>query len=116
MEILNVDILGTRYTIRKGVTEKEIPGLSTSDATTDWSSKIIYIREYRKSSGLEDFKMYEKSVIRHEVVHAFLYESGLDSCSERFDEGWAVNEEMVDWIAIQFPKICKVFEQLGVLY
>ena len=37
-----------------------------------------------------------KKVIRHELVHAFLFESGLSVNS------WADNEEIVDWIAIQF--------------
>lgn len=26
---------------------------------------------------------------------------------------WAMNEEMVDWFAMQLPKIIKSFEQLG---
>ena len=55
--------------------------------------------------NLEDFK---KSVKRHELIHAFLYESGLDSCS------WAYNEEIVDWLAIQWHKINAAFDQLGI--
>lgn len=38
--------------------------------------------------------------MRHELIHAFLGESGLRSDSE-----WAENEEMVDYFAIQFEKI-----------
>ena len=56
--------------------------------------------------NLADFK---KRVLRHELVHAFLAESGLRSDSE-----WAEEEEMVDWIAIQFPKMMKVFQELGI--
>ena len=37
---------------------------------------------------------------------------GLTSSSNGVD-CWARNEEMVDWIAIQYPKIKKVFQQLG---
>lgn len=48
---------------------------------------------------------YKKSVIRHEIIHAFLYESGLDSCS------WAANEEMVDFFAMQFPKLLQIFKE-----
>ena len=36
----------------------------------------------------------------------------LTSSSDEVD-CWAKNEEMVDWIAIQYPKIKKVFQQLG---
>lgn len=39
------------------------------------------------------------------IIHAFLHESGLDVCS------WAHNEEMVDWLAIQFPKLYEAFLQ-----
>lgn len=39
-------------------------------------------------------------VLRHEIIHAFLYESGLSTCCE-----WANNETIIDWIAIQSPKI-----------
>jgi len=37
---------------------------------------------------------------------------GLTSSSNGVDCR-AKNEEMVDWIAIQYPKIKKVFQQLG---
>ncbi len=42
---------------------------------------------------------------RHEIIHAFLFESGLAENSE-----WAQNEEMVDFFAIQFPKLMEVFK------
>ena len=38
---------------------------------------------------------------------------GLTSSSNGVD-CWAKNEEMVDWIAIQYPKIKKVFKQLNI--
>ena len=42
---------------------------------------------------------------RHEIIHAFLFESGLAENSE-----WAQNEEMVDFFAIQFPKLMEAFK------
>jgi hypothetical protein len=50
--------------------------------------------------------------LRHEIIHCFLHESGVWGSSSGADS-WAMNEEMVDWIAMQFPKILKVFKQLG---
>jgi hypothetical protein len=47
------------------------------------------------------------------VIHAYLSESGLNSSSNGVD-CWARNEEMVDWFAIQMPKIVKTFGELGV--
>lgn len=46
---------------------------------------------------------------RHELIHAFLYECGLNDSSD-----WARNEELIDWLAIQFPKIQALFEKAGV--
>lgn len=59
---------------------------------------------------VENLQEFEKKVLRHEVIHAFLGESGL-----RNNSYWAENEEMVDWLAIQAPKIFKTFQELGIL-
>ena len=57
-----------------------------------------------------NLKAFRNQVIRHEVVHAFFCESGLENNSD-----FATNEELVDWIAIQIPKICEVMNSLGIL-
>ena len=44
------------------------------------------------------------------VPHVFLFECGLAENSP-----WAQNEELVDWIAIQGPKIHKAWEEAGAL-
>ena len=41
-------------------------------------------------------------------------QGGLTSSSNGVD-CWAKNEEMVDWFAIQSPKIFKVYSELGLL-
>ena len=51
---------------------------------------------------MRNLQDYEKKILRHEIIHAFLYESGLDINSHDIDQ-WARDEEMVDWMAIQFP-------------
>jgi hypothetical protein len=51
-----------------------------------------------------------RRVVRHEIVHAFLMESGLDESSNPAD-AWATNEEMVDWFARQGPKIYKAWKE-----
>ena len=50
-----------------------------------------------------------------EVCFAFFNESGLASSSFGIEGPWAKNEEMVDWIALQGPKIYKVWEEAGAL-
>ena len=44
------------------------------------------------------------------MIHAFLHESGLAVNSD-----WAQNEEMVDWFALQAPKLFKAFKEAGAL-
>lgn len=63
----------------------------------------------------EVIEQHEKEILRHEIVHAFFYESGLDASSMTPDCGWAMNEEMVDWIALQGPKIFSVWMEAGAL-
>ena len=46
-----------------------------------------------------------RQVIRHEIIHAMLHESGLNE--------YAHDETLVDWIALQFDKINKIVEQAG---
>ena len=53
----------------------------------------------------------QKHVLRHELIHAFLFESGLDQNSN-LCESWAINEEMVDWMAIQMPKIMNIYDSI----
>jgi len=98
-----IKVLGTKYTIKEVnhciIEDRECAGL------TDFEAKEIQILKTTKSKN---------AVVRHEIIHAYLYESGLDSSSNEIDS-WARNEEMVDWFAIQSPKIFKTFEKVGVL-
>ena len=58
---------------------------------------------------------YWKKTLRHELIHAFLNESGLSDSSNCYEGAWTKNEEMVDWFAIQSPKIFEVFKEVSVL-
>ena len=53
-------------------------------------------------------------MLRHEIIHAFLFESGLE-CNSLKTYNWAENEEMVDWFAIQSPKIFILYKELNIL-
>ena len=56
-----------------------------------------------------------KQMLRHELIHAFLFESGLNTNTFTVEEPWSINEELVDWVAIQFPKMYNIFKELGCL-
>lgn len=98
----HVNILGSTWTVRP----EEMKD-NNYDGLADSSMKEIRIR-LDNVNEVGNFEALVKKQTRHEVIHAFLYESGLS-----FNSDWAVNEELVDWIAIQFPKIAEVYEELG---
>lgn len=103
---MKVNILGTEYEIIKDATEEKYPKLKNCDGYTDFSVKKIVVSKFEKDDmSIEDLESYSKKVLRHELVHAFMYESGLDG-----ESPYARNEELIDWIAIQFKKILKAFE------
>lgn len=63
-----------------------------------------------KKESIEVCNAYERETLRHEIVHAFLNESGL--CANSTSCGaWATNEEMIDWIAKQGEKIYKAWQE-----
>lgn len=64
--------------------------------------------------GTETLVVYSKKTLRHEITHAFLFESGLEDNSNEAD-AWARNEEMVDWIAFQGPKIYAAWQEAGAI-
>ena len=105
-----IDILGTEYQIITQ-TDRENPKLKEADGLCEYYSKKIVLRDIQPMEDtVENLDAYKRKVLRHEIIHAFLGESGLRSNSD-----WAENEEMVDWIAIQLPKIYKVFEKLNII-
>lgn len=116
-----VSVLGTEYVIkRRKFDDEENFAKFKIDGWCDSSSKRIVFCDMRTHPTLEDgteqnCTRLENEIVRHELIHAFLNESGLQESSNRFDGAWANNEEMVDWIALQFPKIAVVFEKLNIL-
>jgi hypothetical protein len=91
------------------------------DGRADVRTKRIFFKDREfLSSRLpipkEEVEPHLNKVIRHELIHCFLFESGLSTCSEIYcDEGWARNEEMVDYFAIMIPKIYKIYKELDIL-
>ena len=117
MQDFKVNILGSEWSMKFG-NEKEYPNLTNADGYIDLSTREIVVDDMEASQGQigakADLESYQKQVVRHEIIHAFLLESGLDSNSNSADS-WAVNEEMVDWFAIQSPKIFKVFNEYNLM-
>lgn len=107
-DLQTVSVLGTEYKI-VFTTENKDSRLKGNNGCCDSSTKEILIEKNipEDDHSLKDLEQFRRKVIRHELVHAFLYESGLhEQCY------WATNEEIVDWIAIQLPKIFRVVGKL----
>lgn len=107
-----ISVLGTTYHVFFKNKEDDIR-LKDCWGYTDWTNKRIGICITKEDnlSSLADFNKFLKKVVRHEIIHAFLCESGLiDHMSG--EEGH--NEQFIDWFALQYQKILKVFEKLGV--
>lgn len=119
VEMKNINILGSVYRIiiddyntpelkeqnRSGYCFFDAKEIHVEDLDTDpdWKNESSDVKQERT-----------RLILRHEIIHAFLNESGLCQSSNGVD-AWAINEEMVDWMAIQFPKIKKAFEEAGCL-
>lgn len=114
---MTVNILGTPYEIVvKKYDEEECFERRSIAGYCNGLTKEIVLCDMSTYKGWEheDKKTVEnchKDSLRHEVVHAFLNESGLRENSNEFCGAWARNEEMVDWIAIQGAKIYKAWQE-----
>lgn len=97
-----VDILGSEWQVCV-TTEKEESRLSNCDGFTDKTSRLIVIDDIPYDSTLDYPVEFIRKVIRHEIIHAFMFESGLAENWKHDDFG---QEELtIDWFAIQFHKI-----------
>lgn len=110
---IGISVLGTDYQLLTRSSADD-PKLADNSGYCDRYEKIIVVNDFTDVQDdvmcVGNLEELRKKVTRHELIHAFLSESGLRECSE-----WAENEEMVDWFANQSPKIYKVFEELGLL-
>ena len=86
----------------------------------------IIVKKYDEDENFErDMNTYEgwenddeetkinchKTNLRHEITHAFFYESGLWDNTNRQVGAWAKNEELIDWIALQGVKIFNAWKE-----
>lgn len=113
--ILNdtINVLGTLYSVIE-TTETKDERLVGNSGVCDHTSKEILLETEYHDADVRNLDAYKRKVLRHEIVHAFLIESGL--CENTFlppDEPWAMSETIVDWIAIQGEKIYECWRGVG---
>lgn len=108
-----INVLGTEYTIEISP-EAEDSYLSKCDGYCDKTVKKIVVKAEDENNELSDYTVYLKKVIRHEIIHAFLFESGLHENFEHANQ-YGHEETMIDWVAVQFPKLLKAFKEADCL-
>ncbi len=100
-------ILGQTYTVEYQK-KKDNPNLEGADGICEPFSKKIILNEIEPDKNMvERLEDYMAKVFRHEIVHAFFNESGL--------KDYMHDEVLVEWIAVQIPKMVKVMAKAGSL-
>jgi hypothetical protein len=106
---MQISILGQEYDYAE-IAAKDDVKMTGLDGYCDGYGKIIRVNNDfnpNDQTNVSDLEAYKRQVKRHEIVHAFFEESGL--------EEYKTNELLVEWIAKQFPKLTKAFQQAGAL-
>ena len=101
-----INILGTDYGFTESKEELD-SRLESCDGYHDGYAKIICVNnDYNEnhSSAIRNFPEFRKKIKRHEIIHAFLHESGLMKYND--------DELLVEWLAIQFPKMLSAFQKV----
>jgi len=113
MDNMKVDILGTTYSVvvRNVKEDKRLEGYS---GYCDPTSHELVIED-GEGSDLRDFPAYQRRVLRHEIIHAFMFESGLGSDATYKRDEETHPELMIDWFARQAPKIYRTFQAAGII-
>jgi hypothetical protein len=106
---MKISILGQEYDYAE-IAAKDDVKMNGLDGYCDSYGKIIRVNNdfnLNDPANISDLEAYKRQIKRHEIVHAFFEESGL--------EEYKNNELLVEWIAKQFPKLTKAFQQAGAL-
>lgn len=101
-----VNVLGQEYKIVELNFENK-----TYDGLCDFTTKEIKLDsdlDKVTEESYQNMNHYKQQVVRHEIIHAFMFESWLNSNST-----FARDETLIDWIAIQLPKMVKAMKEVG---
>ena len=94
MKAIKISILGAEYEISQAAEEKDAELKTCRGYCKFDDKKIVIDKDYDKTR--------KSHTVRHEIIHAFLHESGLKQ--------YSYDETLVDWIAMQCPKMLQAFK------
>lgn len=102
------EILGTVYQL---LVDNDGMDQQNADGVCRCYAKKIQVRPPEKmlcqDDDLEAKNSRYREVLRHELIHAMLFEAGL---GDYYDD-----EVLVDWLAKLFPRMLELFEEEGCL-
>lgn len=103
---MTLEILGTNYELI--VNDESLMEINADGVCRPYE-KVIRIAPVidmlDDDSSTKEKRLRNNEVLRHEIIHAFFNECGL---SEYYE-----NETLVNWLAVQFPKLMKIFRECG---
>ena len=110
---MKIDILGTEYTIKHAEKEavKDFKD-EIADAFCDCTSREIVIRNIKDDEDIGNKQNYINRLLRHEVIHAYMFECGLGAEIPHPQTGH--DEAMIDWFARMAPRIMQTFIELDI--
>jgi hypothetical protein len=106
---MKLSILGQEYDFQEIDGKSDIK-MEGNDGYCDGYGKIIRVNNSFNNNYptcTADLEYYKKQVKRHEIIHAFFEESGLEEYKQ--------DELIIEWIAKQFPKMMMVFARTEAL-
>jgi hypothetical protein len=108
-EPITVPILGAHYCVRvvtrcKEEEERYPYDIYSIRGYCDFHNRSITVF---RDEGDKRLSEHTKECLRHEIIHAFFFESGLGDNFFAYKQN---EETYADWIALQFPKILTVFK------
>lgn len=104
---IKVNILGTEYQV---IINKDSnnPKMKNRAGYIEAYSKEIFLKDIEVDEDTyKNIEEFQKKVLRHEMMHAFFHEAGLEHYYE--------DENLVDWLALQIPKIIKAMNEVDCL-
>ena len=109
----SINVLGQEYKLILDTPETNPKLADVNGYMEPYSKKIVIDRTILDSHDVktaENFEARIRQTYRHEIVHAFFEESSLTYKFNNFED----EEFLVHWIAAQFPKMRKIFDELEV--
>jgi len=112
---LKINVLGTEYTITELSESEWEKSRKIEECFKDTDERVVkglclgYERKIYLKKNLG--KHERRGVLRHEIIHAYQYESGV---IHSINNLWDLENE-TDWLAWNIPKIARTFKELNIL-